>query len=67
MGDQVRIEELMMSDLVIGVVVDILGHVRVKHQQGVGVGFIPGTASAWEFVVLHAAEFVVLDPKIGLE
>src|SRR5438876_1460729 len=55
MGHQVRVEELVMSDLVIGVVVDVYGHVLVKHLQGLSVGFIPGTA--WDFVVLDAAEF----------
>ena len=54
-----------MSDFIIGVVVDIYRHVLVEYLNGFGVGFIPG--SSWNLAVLDAAEFVVLDPKIGLE
>ena len=55
----------MVSDLIIGVVVDVVGHVFLKNLQGVRVGFI--ASAARNFVVLDAAEFVVLDPKVGLE
>src|SRR4029077_13469798 len=64
-GEQVRVEELVMSDLIIGVVMDIVLHFILNNLQGVGVGWI-GFA-AWDFVVVDAAEFVVLDPKVGLE
>ena len=65
LGDQVRVEELVMSDLIIGVVMDVVFHFILNNLQGVGVGFI--ATAAWDFVVLDAAEFVVLDPKVGLE
>ena len=54
-----------MSDLIIGIVVDVLCHVRVQHRDVGGVGWI--TCAAWDFGVLDATEFVVLDPKVGLE
>src|SRR5262249_35758970 len=63
MKDQVCVEKVLMTDFVIGVVVDIYGHVLVKHLQGFSVGFIPGTA--WDFAILHAGQFIVLDPKVG--
>ena len=65
LGNQVRVEELVMSDLIIGVVMDVVFHFILNNLQGVAVGFI--AMAAWDFVVLDAAEFVVLDPKVGLE
>ena len=65
LGDQVRVEELVMRDLIIGVVMDVVSHFILNKLQGLGVGFI--ATAAWDFVVLDAAEFVVLDPKVGLE
>src|SRR5437773_2528126 len=65
LGDQVRVEEGMMSDLVIGVVMDVVLHFILNNLQGVRVGFI--ASSTWHFIVLDAAEFVVLDPKVGLD
>ena len=50
LGDQVRVEELVMSDLIIGVVMDVVLHFVLDNLQGVGVGFIarpPGTSSSW--------------------
>jgi hypothetical protein len=54
-----------VSDLIIGVVVDVYGHVFVKYLDGLRVGFISGPT--WNFGILDAAKFVVLDPKVGLE
>jgi hypothetical protein len=54
-----------MSDLIIGVVMDVVLHFILNHLQGVAVGFV--AMAAWDFVVRDAAEFVVLDPKVGLE
>ena len=54
-----------MSDLIIGVVMDVVFHFILNNLQGVAVGFI--AMAAWDFVVRDAAEFVVLDPKVGLE
>src|ERR1041385_8457845 len=62
---QVRVQECVMSDLIIGVVMDVVSHFILNNLQGVSIVFIPG--SAWDFVVLDASEFVVLDPKVGLE
>ena len=55
----------MVSDFIIGVVVDVYGHVFIQYFNGVGVVWI--ASAAWDFGVLDAAEFVVLDPKVGLE
>src|SRR4029077_7003895 len=65
LGFQVRVEEGMVSDFVIGIVVDVYGHVFVKYLDGLRVGFVSG--SSGNFVILDTAEFVVLDPKVGLE
>jgi hypothetical protein len=54
-----------MGNLILGVVVDVLVHVFIQHSQRIMVGWVPATA--WNFAVLDASEFVVLDPKVGLE
>ena len=65
LGDQVRVEELVMSDLIIGVVMDVVSHFILNNLQGRGIG--PIAMAPWDFGVLDAAEFVVLNPKVGLE
>jgi hypothetical protein len=57
--------EVGVALLVVGVVVDVLGHVLVEDRERLGVGSIP--ASAWNLAVLDAAELVVLLPQIGFE
>jgi hypothetical protein len=54
-----------MRDLIIGVVMDVVLHFILNKLQGLSIGFI--ATAAWDFVVLDAAEFVVLDPKVGLD
>ena len=51
--------------LVVGVVVDVLGHVLVDDGERPGVGPVP--ASARDLAVLDAAELVVLLPQVGFE
>ena len=54
-----------MSDLFVGVIVDVLWHVHVEVGQR---GSVDWTATATRyFSVLHAPEFVVLYPKVALE
>ena len=53
----------MVGDFIIGVVMDVLGHVRVKILELLGVDWIP--ASPGNFAVLDSSEFVVLGPKVG--
>jgi hypothetical protein len=44
---------------------NIYGHVLIEDVEG---GSVFGNATPpWDLAVLDAAEFVVLDPKIGLE
>jgi hypothetical protein len=62
---QIGVKELEMADLIVGVVVDVLVHVLVQHRKRRGVGRIPGPTR--DFVVLDAAEFVVLLPQIGFD
>jgi class 3 adenylate cyclase/tetratricopeptide (TPR) repeat protein len=62
---QIGIEEREVGELVVGVVVDVLGHVRVQHRQCRGIGRV--AAPAGNFVVLNAAKFVVLLPDVGFE
>jgi hypothetical protein len=54
-----------MSNLIIGIIMDVYGHVLVKDLQSLCVSFIP--CPAWDFGILHASEFVVLNPKIRLK
>ena len=54
-----------MSDLIIGVIVDVDGHVFIQYLNRLGICFIAGPAR--NFVILDATEFIVLDPKVGLE
>ena len=62
---QVGVDEGEMGEFVVGVVVDVLGHVRVEHRERVCV--IGIATAAGHFAVLDAAELVVLLPGIGLE
>ena len=54
-----------MSDFIFGVVMDVVSHFILNNFQGVGIGRI--AVASWDFAVLIAAEFVVLNPKVGLE
>ena len=54
-----------MAVLVVGVVVDVLSHVRVEDRDSRGVGRV--TASTRNFAVLDSGELVVLLPQVGLE
>src|SRR4030095_4181732 len=65
LGDQVCVEELVMSNLIIGVVMDVVLHFILNNLQGVRVGFI--ATAACSFFSLETAELFVLDPKVGLE
>jgi hypothetical protein len=51
--------------LIIGIVVDVLGHVGIKALKGGGVGGIPRTS--WNFAILDTSEFVVLLPQISFQ
>src|SRR6185436_10844847 len=50
MGGQIRVEELVMSDLIVGVVVDVVSHFVLNYLQGLGIVWI--AAAARDFVVL---------------
>jgi hypothetical protein len=54
-----------MREFVLGVVMNILRHVRVERYKEVSVGLV--AASAWDFVVLDSTELVVLLPQIGFK
>ena len=63
--DQVCVEEVLVSELILGIVMDVLVHVPIQDFQGFGVDWIPvppGTSLSW-----MPAELVVLHPEIGLE
>jgi len=62
---QIRVDEIEVGELIVGIVVDVIGHVVINRLQGFGVSFVP--ASAGDLVILNSSEFVVLLPKIGLE
>src|SRR5690242_21853214 len=48
---QICIEEVLVSELVVSVVVDVLGHVLIEHGKSCGEGWI--AASARDFTVLN--------------
>jgi hypothetical protein len=54
-----------VADLVLGVVVDVLGHVPVELLEGRRVG--RAAAPAGDLAVLDPPELVVLLPQVGLE
>jgi hypothetical protein len=62
---EVGVEEQLMGHLVLSIVVDVLSHVLIELGECLGVGGV--SAAAGNFVVLDAAEFVVLLPEIGFE
>jgi hypothetical protein len=55
----------VVAELIIGIVVDILRHVRIEVLQRRGVSRAPATAG--DFAILDPSEFVVLQPEIGLD
>jgi hypothetical protein len=65
LGHQVCIQEGKVSDLVIGVVVDVLREVRVKVLKLGSVGRI--STPVRHLFVLDSSEFVVLHPKIAFQ
>ena len=62
---QIGVQEGEVSELVVGVVVDVLRHVGVEHRERVRVVRI--ATPAGNFAVLNATELVVLLPKVGFE
>ncbi len=54
-----------MAELILGIVVDILGHVSIQHLKFSDVGCTP--ASPWNFAVLDTSQFVVLLPQIAFD
>ncbi len=54
-----------MAELILGIVMDILGHIPIQHEKASDVG---GTAaSPWDFAVLDASQFVVLLPQVTFD
>ena len=63
--DQIGVDEGCVAELILGIVVDILKHVPIHHEQSSDVG---GTAaSPWDFAALDASQFVVLLPQIAFD
>ncbi len=56
----------MVSQLILGVVVNILRHIGIKVVQRSDIGLASSSYSR-HFTVLGSAEFVVLYPQIGFE
>jgi len=59
---EIFIDEIEVSELVLGVVVNILRHIVVDIRKQRGIGLV--SAAVRLFLVLNAAEFVVLLPQI---
>ena len=62
---EIFIDEIEVGELVLGVVVNILRHVIVDIRQQSGIGLV--SAPFRFFIVLTAAELVILLPQIGFE
>ena len=62
---QVRVDKVLVGEFILGIVVNILGHVRIENLKGSGVRCTP--TSPWNLAVLDSSQFVVLYPQIGLE
>src|SRR5580704_11067077 len=62
---QIRVEKVLVSEFVVSIVVDILGHVRVQHRKSIGEGWI--AASTRLLFVLNSRQFVVLHPEVRLQ
>ena len=60
---QVVLKKPGVTDLVVGIVVDVLRHVPIEELQRLHIGGIPASESA-EFVILGTPEFRVLPPKV---
>ena len=54
-----------MVELILGVIVNVLGHVCIEDTQGSGIGC--AATPAWDFAVLDAAELVVLLSQVRFE
>src|SRR5882672_8271741 len=54
-----------MSQLILGIVVDVLVHVAVKNLKGGGVEWTPTPSR--NFAILDSSQLVVLLPQIGFE
>src|SRR5262249_3790644 len=65
LGGQISVEELVMSDLIIGIVMDVVLHLILNKLQRVCVGLV--SSAARNFAVLDAAQLVILDPKVSLK
>src|ERR1700726_4039560 len=53
-----------MAVFIIGIVVDILCHIRVQHGKSCRISRV--STSAGDFVIRNTPEFVVLHPKVRL-
>ena len=62
---EVGVDELLVRELVLGVIVNVLRHIGIKDRNGSRKCWIP--APTGNFVVLDAREFVVLLPEIGFD
>ena len=54
-----------MSEFILGIIVDVLGHVRIELNNSILVRC--NWRSAQYFAVWDSSELVILDPEIGLE
>ena len=73
---QVVVEKPMVTDLVVGVVGDVLGHIAVEHEESGDVGWSESGSDfqTVEFEINRrialigcSAEFGILNPQIGLD
>ena len=68
---QVFVDEGEMAELVLGIVVNVLRHVRVENLDRSGIGHVPGSSQdppgRGFLMILDAVNLVVLLPQIGFE
>jgi hypothetical protein len=65
LGAEVRVQEILMRELIVRIVMDVLGKIIVNGLKLFGIDRV--SAPTWDFAVLDSSEFVVLHPKVSLE
>src|ERR1700730_18549694 len=64
---KVSVEEGVVAELILGIVVDVLRHVRIEVVQRFGVRRVPSGGKSWNLVVLDSSKLGILLPEIALD
>jgi hypothetical protein len=64
---KLSVEEVVMAELILGIVVDVLRHVPIEVVQRIGVGRVPPGGKSWNLAVLNSSKLGILLPEIALD